>query len=1026
MRSTNVLNDIRYENIHKHSKYSNIFTPDCVISPEDLAKRAVELGHKTLCTVEHGYAGNFYEYYDVAKKYGLKFIFGMEFYYVKDRFEKDKTNTHLLVLARNDRGRRALNRIMSESNKTGYYYKPRIDEELLFSLSPEDVLVTSACVASPVNKYKDYGDYFIRRCREHFKDNFYLEIQSHVHPVQEKYNKLIKYYHQKYDIPLIHANDTHYIYPEDAKDRDILLQGKGIFYDDEDGFMLDFPDSSTILQRYREQGVFSQADVIEAMKNTLVVDDFEEIVLNKDIKMPSLYPNLSHEEKVKKLKEIVGKEWNKDKQHIPKHRHKEYMEAIRFEMNIIEKTKMEDYFLLNYEVIKRAKEKGGVLTRTGRGSAPSFYLNKLLGFTEIDRLDSPITLYPTRFMSMSRILETKSLPDIDFNCANPEIFAEACKEVLGEDNVYFMTAFGTMKISAAFRNICRSEGMKMSEYNEVAKNLEEYESDKKWGKLIAKAKKHVGAIDSVSPHPCAYLLLDESISEEVGVIKVGNELCAVIDSYTSDVWKFLKNDFLKVTVWEIIADTFKLIGKPIPDIRELTRLVENNPKVWDLYEKGFTATLNQAGTDSGTPQVVQYRPQSIRELSAWVAAIRPSFQSMKQVFLNRQPFEYGIPEFDAILKEADNFVLYQENIMSTLVFSGFPEDETYGLLKAISKKVEGIIEPIHERFINGFVAKTQNEDNANKVWQIVEDAVGYGFNASHSLSVALDSIYGAYLKAEYPLEYYTVVLNIYEDDTKMTAKIMKELDYFGIKVSPIRFGKSRDHYSPDRNSLTIYKGLQSVKYLNSKIAMQLYELADKEYDSFLDLYMDILDNTSVNSKQMTILIKLDFFNDYGKQQHLLQAIEAVNSGKNRYSKTHTEKTKQKRIPLLREELNDIFTTEVEAVDIYEQVMFEKDVLGYATFTKPKVKPSYYVITEINTKWTPTITMYQIKTGVEEKLKMKKVNFLDDRGNPVINEGDIIRVEDTYERFKNKLVDGKWVQTEEVDKYLVSCTKFVKG
>ncbi len=174
-------------------------------------------------------------------------------------------------------------------------------------------------------------------------------------------------------------------------------------------------------------------------------------------------------------------------------------------------------------------------------------------------------------------------------------------------------------------------------------------------------------------------------------------------------------------------------------------------------KKGFTATLNQAGTDSGTPQVIQYKPQSIRELSAWVAAIRPSFQSMKQVFLNRQPFEYGIPEFDAILKEADNFVLYQENIMSTLVFSGFPEDETYGLLKAISKKVEGIIEPIHERFINGFVEKTQNEENANKVWQIVEDAVGYGFNASHSLSVALDSIYGAYLKAEYPLEYYTVV-----------------------------------------------------------------------------------------------------------------------------------------------------------------------------------------------------------------------------------------------------------------------------
>src|SRR5690606_32200483 len=144
------------------------------------------------------------------------------------------------------------------------------------------------------------------------------------------------------------------------------------------------------------------------------------------------------------------------------------------------------------------------------------------------------------------------------------------------------------------------------------------------------------------------------------------------------------------------------------------------------------------GTDSGTPQVMQYKPKSIRELSGWVSAIRPAFSSMKSYFLNRKPFTYGIPEFDAILKESDNFILYQENIMATLVYSGFPEDETYGLLKAIAKKKEGIIEPIHDRFIEGFTKQTGSRTNALEVWKIIENAVGYGFNSSHAYSVALD------------------------------------------------------------------------------------------------------------------------------------------------------------------------------------------------------------------------------------------------------------------------------------------------
>lgn len=496
-----VITVIPYENWHKHSKYSNVFTPDSILSIEDLAKRAVELGQKTLSTVEHGYAGNIFEYKDVADKYGLKLVFGVEFYYVKDRFKKDRTNSHLLIMAKNDNGRKALTRLISEANETGYYYKPRIDESLLFSLNPKDVVVTSTCIASPYNLYDDY-ECFITQCHDYFKENFFLEIHDNTNWKQVEFNKKIKKLNEKYNIPYVFATDTHYIHPEDSVYRDDLLRGKGIFYDEEEGFIMDYPTAETALERFEEQGVFTREEVLSAFENTLIARDFEELNINKDIKMPTLYPDKTHEEKIKILKKIVNNAWVEDRKHIKKERHKEYLEAIKFEMSIIENTKMEDYFLLNYEVIKRAKELGGILTRTGRGSSPSFYINKLLGFTEVDRLDAPIELFPTRFMSESRILQTVSLPDIDFNCADPKPFIQATRELLGENNCYYMTAFGTMQESEALRNLGRSREIPASEINDVAKDIDSYRKNAKWSPLIEESSNFIGTIDSVSPHPC--------------------------------------------------------------------------------------------------------------------------------------------------------------------------------------------------------------------------------------------------------------------------------------------------------------------------------------------------------------------------------------------------------------------------------------------------------------------------------------------------------------------------------------------
>ena len=1028
------LNELTYQNIHSHSFYSNISTHDSVISRTDVAERAVELGHTTLSCIEHGYMGNVFETYRIAKQFGLKLIFGTEFYYVKDRFEKDRTNSHLLVVAKNENGKEEITRLISESYQTGYYGRNRIDEELLFSLPKDDVIVTTACIASPINLYEGYAEYFIPKAKDYFGDNFFLEVQPHWNHKQADFTKKLVEYNDKYDVPFILGVDTHYIKEEDDVMRDIYLKSRKINYPKEEGFFMDYPETSTIIERFKKQGVLSDDQLVEAFNNTHVVDDFDAIVINDDIKMPSLYPDKTEDEKVQILKQHINREWKKDRQHIPKERWGEYLEAIKYEMAIVENTHMTDYFLMNEKIIRLGKEKyGGVLTKTGRGSAPSFYLNKLLDFTAVDRVDSPVTLFPTRFMSESRILETRSLPDIDFNTADPEPFMKAQKELLGEDNAYQMIAYGTMQEKDAFKTYCRGLDIPKDEYWTISEDLERWVKTEKWKDIIEKSREFIGVVTSFSPHPCSSLLLSEPISRKIGVIKTKEGVdVALIGSYDSDVYKYLKNDLLVVTVWDIIAKVCKELDIEIPDVRTLTDMIKDDEKVWDLYKDGMVATLNQAGTPSGKPQVMQYKPHSVRELSMWVAGIRPSFASMKSYFLNREPFSYGIPAFDKILETSDNFVLFQENIMEALQFVGYPEDVTYGLLKAIAKKKKGIIEPIHDKFINGFVEKTGSEEQALKVWKIIEDAVGYGFNSSHAYSVALDSLYGAWLKATYPLQYFSVVLNIYKNNKEKQSEMINELSYFGITLKGLEFGKSQADYSYDTKTNTIYKGISTVAYLNDNVAENLYKLAlEKEYKDtdICELFLDIINGSLADNRQINILIKLGFFERFGKESVLLELYNTITGYQKKkvnpiftnnekldvkYSKTHKEATKLKRIENIYKYHQCILDNVDSLPDtsLFDRLMLENEYMGYMETIDQTADKNTYVIVDVNTKFTPVYKLYNLFDGHIEVAKVEKSKAYRNTQNTkdgalVLNIGDTINVLEFAQKPKMSLVDGKW-------------------
>lgn len=648
---------MRYENYHKHTHYSNICTLDVITKPEDYMKRAVELGHKIYFTTEHGYTGNIYEAKTLTEKYGLKLVAGMEAYYVENRKEKDKSNYHLILIALNDDGYKDLNYLLSESNISGYYYKPRIDDELLFSINPKNIIVTTACIAGRLRN--DNGSIeWLNKMKNYFKGNFYLEVQAHVQKNQIEYNKKILEYHKKFDIPLIHANDSHYIFQEDAQYRTLFLKGKGINYPEEDGFILDYPDDKTIIERYHKQGVLNDNEIQEALSNTLIFDKCEELKIDKEIKMPHLFDNPT-----KQLKELLNNQWKIKREFISKELWNKYLNAIREETKVVENTDMAEYFLLDYTIMKNAMEKhNGILTKTGRGSAPSFYINNLLNLTDIDRISCPVTLFPSRFMSVARIKDSHSIPDIDENVANQEPFYEASKELLGEDGCWWMLAYKPLQTSSAFRLFCKAKGLDINKYNEIAMDLAELTKTKKsyteskyynneWKELMDESQKFVGVIESVAQHPCSTLLLDKPISREVGLIKVGNVICSNITSYESDNYKYLKNDLLAVTVWDIINKVCELAKIKIPTIKELEKLLDK--KTYDIYAKGLTSTINQVDSKYATELVKRYKPQNVAEMSSFVAILRPGCASLLQDFVDRKPYTTGVKKLDELLKEGN-------------------------------------------------------------------------------------------------------------------------------------------------------------------------------------------------------------------------------------------------------------------------------------------------------------------------------------------------------------------------------------
>lgn len=698
-----------------------------------------------------------------------------EAYFVKDRHEKDNTNCHIILAAKTRKGVGDLNYILSEANISGYYYRPRIDLELLMSLDPRDVFVTTACIAGVFKYGYAEAERLILRMAVHFRDSFMLEVQYHDTDRQREVNEFLMKLYRKHGIPLIMGTDSHFIRPEDAALREHRLEANHIRYEDEGGWYMDYPSGAEAFRRFQEQGVLSDAQIREAMENTNVFLSFEDIVFDKSKKLPTIYPQLTQEQRNQKYMDLILSEFDRQTAGMSEDERAARMEGVRYETDVVTSTGMSDYFLLDHEIVRRAVEKGGVITKTGRGSCPSYYTNVLLGLSSIDRFAIPVEMFPDRFISADRI-RSGSLPDIDMNVANREAFEAAQTEVLGEWRAAPMVAFGTLKRLSAWKMYCRAADIPFETANEVGSQLKAYESAVRFAEdgeevdlsdyvppqfreLVAASERYMGMIDSISPHPCAYLLCTEDIRREIGVIRINSRtgkkqpvFAAFIDGATAEQYGYLKNDLLLVDVVRVNQEAFHRIGMAQPDVSTLLDMTRNDRDTWRMYAEGYTMGLNQVEQEKTREKVMRYKPKNITELAAFVAAVRPAFKSMLPTFLDRRHFDYGIPAFDRLIQTREmtsSFLLYQEQTMKTLQFAGFSAPESYAAIKAIAKKHPEKVLPLKERFLEGFAAKA-DMPSAERVWKIIEDATNYSFNASHAVCVALDSLYGAWLKAHHP------------------------------------------------------------------------------------------------------------------------------------------------------------------------------------------------------------------------------------------------------------------------------------
>ncbi len=949
----------KFTHLHVHSHYSLL---DGLPKIDELLKYAKEKGMDSLALTDHGNIYGAVEFYKKAKELGMKPIIGCETYLAFEGMTQkrpgvDDRRYHLILLAKNATGYKNLVKLITRSHLEGFYYKPRIDEELLAKHS-EGLIGLTACIQGKVpqlilaKKIEEAEQSALKFQKIFGPGNFYLEIQHHPKiPAQEIVNGQIIKISKKLNIPLVATCDSHYLRPEDADAQDILmLINTGA--DPKDPERITMKEDDFSLKSPEDMAEYFK-DVPEAISNTQkIVDDCSfEFEIGK-VKLPNFVvpSGKSPDEYVDELCQIGLKK------RFGETPSAEVLERLKYELSVIKQTGFSSYFLIVQDFVNWAKQ-NRIVVGPGRGSVGGSLVAFLLNITNVDPLKYDLLF--ERFLNPERI----SMPDIDmdFTDRRRDEVINYVAEKYGRDKVSQIITFGTMAARAAIRDVGRALGYNYSYCDTIAKMIPFtvgvtlndalklipelrglYESDEKARRLIDFAKKLEGVARHASTHACGVVISNTPLDEVVPLQHPTQDDQSIVTQYemhSIEDMGLLKMDLLGLKNLTIIEDTLARIYAIYKKNVDFENLPMDDKKVYRLFQKAATTGVFQLESDGMKRYLKQLKPTEFEDIIAMVALYRPGPMQQIPDYIagknKKKVVTYLHPKLRPILEKTYGIPLYQEQIMKIArEMAGFSLSEADVLRKAIGKKIKKLLMAQKEKFSAGCQKNNIPDTVAQQVWYWIEPFASYSFNRSHAAAYAMIAYQTAYLKAYYPAEFMSSLLTSERHDVERISVLIQECKEMGLEVLPPDINESFTFFSvvPVKNQIRF--GLSAIKNVGTGLVETIVEERKKSgpYKSIQD-FLSRITSKNLNKKSLESMIKAGVFDSMQERNRLLSNIENILQF-SRDSQTASSNGQTGLFDALGYQSTGLRLTEAVAASEKERLSWEKELLGLFISSHP--------------------------------------------------------------------------------------------
>jgi DNA polymerase-3 subunit alpha len=905
----------QFVHLHLHTDYSML---DGACDVENLVQRVKELGMPAVAMTDHGNIFGAVHFVNAAKAAGIKPIVGCELYVCKkDDHNIERTPpegdtyNHLLVLAENEEGYRNLTKITSEASLRGFYYKPRVSKKFLAEHS-KGLIGLSGCLKGEVAERLMEDNYDAARSAAATysdifgKDNFFLEIQDQGLEQEHRIHSNLFRLEKEMGLPMVATNDSHYLCEDDAHAQDVMLciqtgksiqdtnrmkfQGSGFFVKSHDEMYRVFKDAPDVLSR-----TLSIAERCN-MRLEKVSNPFPHFDVPDGFTLDSYFEHVTREGFARRLETLRVLE----AQGRVKHSLTEYEQRLARELAIIQQMQFSGYFLIVWDFIRYARERD-IPVGPGRGSAAGSLVSYSLGITDLDPLQHELIF--ERFLNPERI----SLPDIDIDfCMNRrgEVINYVTSKY-GRENVAQIITFGTMAAKAAIKDVGRAMGVLYSEVDRIAKMVpatlnitldqaikdspalqQAYESDTQVRELLETAKKLEGMVRNAGVHAAGVVISPRPLIELVPLHKTKNdEIVTAFDMVAIEKLGLLKMDFLGLTTLTILDDSLKLIAQTRGERVVLEGIQLDDQETYEkVFHKGLTSGVFQFESRGMRDVLRRYQPNSIEDLTALNALYRPGpiQGGMIDDFIDRKhgrkKIEYELPELQEILQETLGVIVYQEQVMQIANrLAGYSLGEADLLRRAMGKKKHEEMAQQRERFIEGAVQRGYPPKKIEKIFDLMAQFAGYGFNKSHSAAYALLAYHTAYLKTRYPVEFMAALLTSVTGSTDDVVKYINECREMGIAVEAPDINVSDANFTPHGTAIRF--GLAAVKNVGHN-AIQSIVAGRKELGRYSSIYefCEKVDLRLLNKRVLESLIKSGAMDGLGRRAQLMAVLDRAIEG----------------------------------------------------------------------------------------------------------------------------------------------------